>query len=169
MRAAPLAALVLAAAGCVVTRPPFTHERPLWRITSGDSFEAGCAIGRAFIRKSGKAGFGVALQWRSRGDCRVAIEAVRLRLAHRELTAAPPGTGAAAKLAVVPLAAVELPGRSLVYAWLPVQFDNDAAWNDGRDHGLLELDVAVAGAPATPWRIPVHQRIPERLEEGGRP
>ncbi len=156
--AAPLAALVLAAAaGCVVTRPPHEGERPRWRIADGARFDAGCAIGRAFIRKSGKAGFGVALQWKSRGSCRIAIEAVRLSLAHGAV-AAPPPRGAAASIAVPPIAPIELPGRSLIYAWLPVPFDNDAAWNDGRDHGLLELDVAVAGAPATPWRIPVHQR-----------
>jgi hypothetical protein len=157
-RSLSLAAALLAAAGCVVTRAPYQDERPRWRIEGGDRFEAGCAIGRAFLRKSGKTGFGVALQWKSRGDCRVAIEAVRLSLARGPAIAVP---------AISP---IELPGRSLVYAWLPVPFDNNAAWNDGLDDGTLELAVAVAGAPAVPWQIPVHQhaqRRPGRAAGGG--
>ena len=139
-----LAGAVLA--GCVVTRPPHESERPRWRLAGEARFDAGCAIGRAFVRKSGKTGFGVALQWKSRGDCRVALDAVHLQLEH----------GATIAVPVIP--PIELPGRSLVYAWLPVPFDNDQAWNDGLDRATLELAVAVAGAPATPWRIPVVQQ-----------
>lgn len=142
---AALAALEVLA-GCVITRPPRESERPRWRLAGDAPFDSGCALGRAFIRKSGKTGFGVTLQWRSRGDCQVAIEAVSLQLE---------GGG---KITVPSIAPVALPGRSVVYAWLPVPFDNNAAWNDGYDRGTLELAVAVAGAPATPWRIPVQQQ-----------
>lgn len=151
MSAAFLAACAACAAsavlaGCVITRPPKESERPRWRLAGDATFDAGCALGRAFIRKSGKTGFGVTLQWRSRGDCNVAIEAVKLQLE---------GGGT---ITVPPLAPVALPGRSVVYTWLPVPFDNNTAWNDGYDRGTLELGVAVAGAPATPWRIAVQQQ-----------
>lgn len=139
-------ACALAAAGCIVTRPPLAHERPRWRITGGDQLDAGCALGRAFLRKSGKAGFGLALQWRSRGDCRVVIASARLQLA---------GGPALALPAIAP---IELPGRSQIYTWLPVPFDNDEAWNRGLDDATLELAVAIAGEPPTPWRIAVHQQ-----------
>lgn len=133
-------------AGCVVTRPPRDNERPRWRIADDIHFDAGCASGRAFIRKSGKTGFGVTLQWKSRGDCTIALDAVHLRFDH------------GGKVAVPAIAPLTLPGRSMVYAWLPVAFDNNEAWNDGLDRATLELSVAVAGAPATPWRIPVVQQ-----------
>jgi len=135
-----------ALAGCVITRPPRESERPRWRIAGEDRFDAGCASGRAFIRKSGKTGFGVSLQWKSRGDCRVALDGVHLRFAH------------GAKIVVPAIPPLELRGRSIVYAWLPVPFDNNEAWNEGLDRATLELAVAIAGAPATPWQIPVLQQ-----------
>lgn len=165
LRLLVVASACAALAGCVITRPPRDSERPRWRIADDVRFDSGCAIGRAFIRKSGKTGFGVTLQWKSRGDCKVALDAVTLKFDRPSAAlrvAARPGEAGAfdqgGKVAVPVIPPVDLPGRSLVYAWLPVPFDNNDAWNDGLDHATLELAVVVAGAPATPWRIPVVQR-----------
>ena len=113
----PVRALIpIAFAGCIVTQPPKLAKRPRWYIQPSASLDADCLLGNAFVRKSGKQGIGLALQLRSRTDCSVSIDSVRVVFA-RSAVSAP---------AIAPM---QLRGRSLVYAWLPVPFDNNAAWN----------------------------------------
>jgi hypothetical protein len=131
--------------GCVVTRPPHVEERPRWRLIAPASYAASCIDGAAWIRKSGKTGIGLSLRLRSRGDCSFAIRGSRLVVGGHAI---PTGS----------LAEIRLPGRSQLYAWLPVRFDNDALWNDDRNDATIELDVVVAGQPASTWSIPVHQQ-----------
>ena len=138
--------LALLATGCVVTRTPELAERPHWKLVDAATYEGSCLAARAFVRKSGKQGLGLALQLRSTRDCSFAVIATRVVFAGGPTVAAEP------------LAMVALPGRSLIYAWLPVRFDNDAAWNHDRDDATLELDVAIAGELAPTWRIAVHQQ-----------
>jgi hypothetical protein len=137
VRAAMLLAIL---GGCVVIRPPDVDERPRWRIANGETFDAGCVTARGYIRKSGKQGFGVAIQLRSRGDCTFAVTAARLVFPHGPTVTATPLT-------------VALTGHSQLYAWLPVPFDNDDAWNSDRNDATLELTTA-AGV----WQLSVHQR-----------
>lgn len=139
-----IAPLLLLATGCLVTRAPRIEERPRWRLADATAFEADCLVGRAFVRKSGKQGFGVALQLRSRRDCPLALAGVKLVLRRRTLE-------------IPPIALAPLPGRSLVYAWLPVAFDNNEAWNDGETSATLELALVVEGQPR-PWRIALVQQ-----------
>lgn len=139
------ALLLLVFGACVVTRPPEMGERPRWRLTAPASYGADCAQVDAFIRKSGKTGIGLALRVRSIADCSFTITAARIVFGRRVVTAG----------AVGPLA---LPGRSQLYAWLPIKFDNDAVWNDDRNDATIELDVAVAAQPTATWKIPVHQQ-----------
>ncbi len=139
-----LLALVLVS-GCVVTRPPRVEERPRWSLIAPASYAASCVEAVAWIRKSGKTGIGVSLRLRSRGDCSFAIRSSRFVVGTYAIV-----TGS--------LAEIRLPGRSQLYAWLPVKFDNDALWNDDRNDATLELDVTVAGQPAPTWSIPVHQQ-----------
>jgi hypothetical protein len=140
----------LALAGCVVTRAPRIDERPRWRVLGDPNDEAVgqldyyCLRGRAFVRKSGKQGFGVAMQLRSRADCTVAFDRVQLVF-----------DDGAVDIATIP--AIPMTGRSQLYAWLPVAFDNNAAWNAGRTSATLVLELTIAEAPAV-WRIPVEQR-----------
>lgn len=142
----PVRALLLLLFGaCVVMRPPELAERPRWRLTAPASYGADCAQVDAFIRKSGKTGIGLSLRVRSSADCSFTVTASRIVFGRRVVPAG----------AVGPLA---LPGRSQLYAWLPIKFDNDAVWNDDRDDATIELDVAVAAQPTSTWRIPVHQQ-----------
>ena len=134
--------LVGALGGCVVMRPPTPAERPRWRLTQPVVFGHGCALGRAFVRKSGKAGVGMTLELRSRADCAIAIRRAQLVLAD--------GKRVDAGVREVPA----LRGRSLVYTWLAFPFDNTAAWNAGVVDGAFELDLVVAGAAAPTWRLP---------------
>lgn len=142
----PVRALVLVLLGaCVVTRHPELGERPRWRLTAPATYAAECAQADAFIRKSGKTGLGVSLRLRSTRDCTFTITASRIVFGRRVMPAG----------AVGPLA---LPGRSQLYAWLPIEFDNDAMWNADRNDATIELDVAVAAGATTTWKIPVHQQ-----------
>jgi hypothetical protein len=104
-----------------------------------------CAGVRAFVRKSGKQGIGVTVELRSRTDCAVTVPRAELILDD--------GTRAAAKLEVPPMR-----GRSLLYLWLPVHFDGDAAFNNGARAGTLELDLAIAGVAQQPIAVPLVQQ-----------
>lgn len=134
-------------AGCVVTRPPRVEERPRWTLAAPASYVTSCIEADAWIRKSGKTGLGLALRLRSRGDCSFAIRSSRIVFGMRGPVVQ---TGS--------LAEIRLPGRSQLYAWLPVKFDNDAMWNADRNGANIELDVVVGGQPAPTWRIPVGQQ-----------
>lgn len=139
------ALVVVMLAGCVVTRPPRVEERPRWHLAAPAAYRAGCLEADAWIRKSGKTGLGMTLRLRSTGDCSVAVTDARIVFGKRAIHS----TG---------LAKVELPGRSQLYAWLPVKFDNDEMWNTDRNDAVVELDVVIAGQPAAPWTIRVHQQ-----------
>jgi hypothetical protein len=130
-----LALVVLA--GCWITRAPDLYERPRWQTERDASYANGCIDARAFVRKSGKQGFGVAIKLVSHHDCHVHI-AGQWHLA-------------GATTAVGPID-LDMRGRSLRYGWLPVYFDNNDAWNDGHVDGELVLTVD-AGEPAAAWTI----------------
>lgn len=138
------AALVAALGGCVLLRAPRAEERPRWRLTAPTAYDHGCALGRAFVRKSGKAGVGMTVELRSRGDCAVVIARAELVLAN--------GERVPAGLRQVP----PMKGRSLLYTWLAFPFDNNRAWNRGVVDGAFELDLVLDGTPAPTWRIPAH-------------
>ena len=59
-------------AGCIVVKPPHTHERPRWYVKN-QTVDVGCVSGVANIRKSGKQGIGMSVQLKSRSDCVVAF------------------------------------------------------------------------------------------------
>jgi hypothetical protein len=139
------ALLVPLIAGCVVIRAPLLDERPRWRITGGDQLDTDCVSARALIRKSGKQGIGMAVQLRSRMDCTFAPTAVTLEL-----------RGAPAITLATP-APVVLHGRSQLYAWLQLAFDNNAAWNAGANDAVLALAYMAGGQPGT-WKIAMHQQ-----------
>ncbi len=142
----PMRALALVLFGaCVVTRPPDLDERPRWRLLAPASYGADCAQADAFIRKSGKTGIGLSLRVRSSGDCMFTIVGSRIVFGRRVVAAG----------AVGPIA---LPGRSQLYAWLPIKFDNNDAWNADTNDATIELEVAVAAQPTATWKIAVHQR-----------
>lgn len=139
-----LAALAVTLGGCVLLRAPTLDERPRWRITADRGWQHGCALGRAFVRKSGKAGVGMTVQLRSRTDCNVTIARAELVLAS--------GERVAAGVRQVPA----MKGRSLLYTWIAFPFDNNRAWNRGDVDGTFELDLVLDGAAAPTWRMPAH-------------
>ena len=137
--------LLLVATGCVVVQPYKLRDRSRWH--AGEAvWESGCVAARAFVRKSGKEGFGLAIQLKSRTDCRV-------QLAHGRLTFEGGGVVELAETTTL-----DLRGRSLIYTWLPVRFDGNAAWNDGKFSARLELTYNVDGVAAPPWQFALEQR-----------
>jgi hypothetical protein len=141
-RLAP-AVLALTIGACL----PGTQARtyPRWVLVGGRDLRHGCAIADAFVRRSGKEGVGVTVALRSTRDCDVRITRAALVF---------PDDVAAA--GVVP-AAAPMAGRSLAYAWIPIRFDGDRAWNQHRDRAALELELTVDGV-ARAWKIPAEQR-----------
>jgi hypothetical protein len=117
------------------------RDYPRWRLTAPAPARTDCVEAQAFVRVSGKTGVGVSVQLRSFGDCAVRIARAELVLGDRRYPAElpPPQT---------------LPGRSLVYVWLPFAFDNNAAWNDGRRSGRFELQLEANGHTGETWIIP---------------
>lgn len=139
------AVILVLLGGCVVVRPPRFEERPRWSLAAPAHYAAACAEADAFIRKSGKTGLGLSVRVRSSSDCTFTVTASRIVFGRRVFA-----SGAAGPVA--------LPGRSQLYVWLPIRFDNDAMWNAGHDDATIELDVAVAAAPTATWKFGVHQR-----------
>jgi hypothetical protein len=137
-------ALLALVTGCVVIRPPELTERPRWRITGNDELETDCVSARALVRKSGKQGIGMAVQLRSRMDCTFTPTSVALVLHGETITLATPPP-------------IELRGRSQLYAWLQLGFDNNAVWNRGANDGVLAV-VYTAGAQTGTWQIAMHQQ-----------
>jgi len=138
----------VALSGCVVVQPPKDSERPRWRVALDMHWAAGCAAGRAFVRKSGNAGIGVAIELRSTRDCRV------------ELTGGRMVWSDGGAVAISPATPIELRGRSLIYEWVPIRFDNDGVWNDDRNRAHLELAYTVDGIAGPPWEVPLLQETP---------
>ncbi|MEZ4403065.1 MAG: hypothetical protein R3B06_23785 [Kofleriaceae bacterium] len=116
---------------------------PRWSFDERATGTAGCVDGEALVRVSGKAGVGVTLALRSHRTCAVQVTRAELVLDGQRVSAELPP-------------AQTLPGRSLVYLWLPFPFDNDAAWNAGRRRGRFEFELVVDGAPATRWTVAAH-------------
>jgi hypothetical protein len=138
-------AIVAVLAGCVLIRPPTTEERPRWRVTTNDVLDDDCLIAHALIRTSGRQGIGMALQLRSRMDCVFTTTSAALVFPD----------GSSLPLAVPP--SVELHGRSQLYAWLALGFDNNAVWNRGRNTAVLTFAYTIGGKAGT-WKIGVHQQ-----------
>ena len=136
--------LVIVATACGGD-PSKRRQYPRWTVDAPPDAIAwrDCAGARAFVRKSGKAGVGIALELRSNRDCTVEIARAELVLAD----------GTRARGEVLPIA--PLRGRSLVHLWLPVPFDGDRAWNRGVRAATLELDLAIAGAAQPTIALPL--------------
>jgi hypothetical protein len=132
-----------------------SRELPRWRFTQATDVDAGCVLGRAFVRMSGKTGVGVTVELRSRGDCTVRFARAELVLDGRRAPATLP-------------APIELRGRSLIYVWLPFEFDNNRAWNDQLRDGTFEIDLDAAGTTTT-WRIAAAHRREHRYVPGSDP
>lgn len=130
MRIGLLALLLL----CACNDPMHPRTYPRWVVDgAADVAWRDCAGLRAFVRKSGKEGIGVAIELRSRKDCAVGIARAELVL----------GDGARVTATIPTFPAPR--GRSLLYLWMPLHFDGDDAWNRGVRRARLDVELAIDG------------------------
>lgn len=141
-------ALLLAAGASLATsQPRQARNFPAWETRDGER-DLGCAHASAYVAKTGKEGFGltVRLDASTPSACPVQL------------------AGATATIGGARVVAAELPPAALVppgapaFLYLPFAFDNEAAWNDGRRAGTLELVVRVGGREDT-WQLPIVVRF----------
>jgi len=135
--------ILVVATGCEIMRAPDAAERPRWHFDADAHYESSCVDAHAFVRKSGREGFGVAIQLVNHRDCHVRISG-SWHVAGRVTTVAPID--------------LDMHGHSLRYGWLPVYFDNNQVWNDGNDDGELVLVVDSGETQAPLWTIHMHQQ-----------
>ncbi|MBX3130149.1 MAG: hypothetical protein KF718_25755 [Polyangiaceae bacterium] len=135
-------ALVSAALACVATpRPMMRRNYPMWELEAARRV-VGCMNVAAWVSKSGKQGLGVTLELAPQGEaCELAIlgAEVQLRDGDRVRAAQLPGP-------------LRLTGEGHVY--LPFEFDNERAWNDGKRHATLRLELSAGGERAR-WVVPM--------------
>lgn len=117
------------------------RDYPRWTIASDGGNRTDCVEAHAFVRVSGKTGVGMTVQLRTYGDCAVRVARAELVIGTQRHAADRP-------------ALQTLPGRSLVYVWLPFPFDNNQAWNDGARTGQFELQLEANGHTGETWIIP---------------
>ena len=148
-RHANIAAFVvaLAALASVATsRPMKPRAYPAWKLVSGQQHTQQCVDLLGWVTKSGKTGFGMSIELRSKGDCMVEVAKAELLLDGQ--------TVAAADL----WDPIDMKGHSLLFAYIPFEFDNNTAWNDELRDGIVELHVNTNGNSGPPWRITAEHR-----------
>lgn len=123
--------VLLLVGGCIV------HDRVQtlahWQ-GAPSSYDIGCVTAAPFVRKTGKDGVGISLRLKSHGDCVVAIGKSQLHFVHAGIVDVSQGGQR-----------YELKGNSVIDAWLPMLFDDNEAWNDGRNRAELFMEVQAGG------------------------
>jgi hypothetical protein len=141
--------VVFAATASLATSPVrVVRGYPAWIVAGPATRDVGCARVQAWISKSGKQGLGVTLRFSTEDQrpCLVQITRADVVLA-----------GAAmATLTTVPTAVAPAPTS---YLYLPFGFDNEAAWNEGKNLATLRIGLAPPDGPAITWEIPLEQRL----------
>jgi hypothetical protein len=127
------AAFVAAALASIATpAPQQTRNYPAWRVEWLGARQLGCAQVDLWVNKSGKQGFGLALELRPvSGECQVEVRSARFEA---------PGTLAHGERLPTSL---RLDRKRHLYVAFP--FDNEALWNASQHAGTLELVLVVNG------------------------
>jgi hypothetical protein len=139
---------VLAAAAVSIATPAPRHARnyPSWRVESLGARQVGCARFDAWIAKSGKRGVGITVELVARETCPVRVSAAQLMVGGERVTTLR-----------LPEARTLEAGET-THAYLPFEFDNEAAWNRGVRNGQLELEIVAAGTSRRVALALVHVR-----------
>ena len=144
-----VALCIAPALSCNSTSRSTAHVRTqfaFWSVPGQRTFAIGCARVEAWVARSGKEGIGVSIAARSDApDCTVLLSEAWLNL--------PKGA----------VKAVSLPGPARLsdrerLMYVPIAFDNEAAWNGGERTGELILRFEVGGERRE-LRQPAIQRI----------
>jgi hypothetical protein len=157
-----LATLVVAvaASASIATSalPKEPRGYPAWVVTAGEKHTQQCVDLYAWVSKSGKTGLGLSLELRSKGDCMLQITKAELQLEGISVPAADLWD---------PL---DMKGHSLLFAYIPFEFDNNEAWNDELRDGVIELHMTTNGNPGPAWRITAeHRRNATHREKNAAP
>lgn len=137
---------VAALASIATSRPHQSRAFPAWIATGGERHTQQCVDLYAWVSKSGKTGVGLSLELRSRGDCMLEVTRAELQLDGLTVPAADLWDP------------MDMKGHSLLFAYIPFEFDNNEAWNDERRDGVIELHLTTNGNAGEPWRITATHR-----------
>ena len=139
--------IAIAGAASIATSTPLKPRAyPAWQFVAGQRHTQECVDVYAWVSKSGKTGFGMSIELRSRGNCMVEVATAELQLDGRTLAAADRWD------------AIDMKGHSLLFAYIPFEFDNNQAWNDELRDGVVQVQLTTNGNGGPPWRITAEHR-----------
>ncbi len=144
-----LMAVIAASVACIATSVNPKVKYAGWQVVGDrESTVAGDARVRAWVSKTGKAGFGLTLKIISPrvGDQIVVADAV-FHLAD---------AGIAIEAMGLPTT-VKLDQQGVGHIYLPFLFDNNRAWNDRQRQGRLSFRLVFAGHPSETWTLNLEQ------------
>lgn len=152
---------VAALALCATSPPRVTYPRDyaLWKLSSEDTRRLGPLSLTPWISVSGKIGLGLSLcvESHEQQPLELAVESATLVVA-RGPQQAQRGQGRQVTLRERPKPTTLKPGQA-VWLYLPLAFDNNAAWNEGQREAALSLTLK-AGEQRLQHRMTLQHRRP---------
>lgn len=152
LRVLGLAAVALASMATSAMPPPMilsARDYPIWRLSQPIAQQLDpCVTARAWISKSGRQGVGITLRLDHLCDDerQVPVQRVAMTLSSHRTFAVPKDK----------LPTLLLGPKSTQHAYLPIPFDNLAAWEQGAHAGVLEISV---GSDPKTLRAPMTYKL----------
>lgn len=146
---AQFAVVLCAAFGTIATPAPPVRNYPHWEIHDVAENSAGVVEMSAWVAKSGKEGVGVMIEATNTTDTPRSVQFSNARLEllgnAGRIDTNVRGRAPGAPIVVGP----DDPER----VYMPFRFDNEAAWNAGKRHADVVVEIRVDDQPAQRWRM----------------
>jgi hypothetical protein len=144
------AAALTSAATSPVPRPYYYRPLPLWSTVGAGRQPLSCADVELWVSKSGRQGIGITVAFEPRGaPCTIRLDRLALVV---------PGQGEFTATSL--LGRVEVRADQPAYRYIPLPFDNAAAWSRHDHTGFVRLDVTAPDGPHALRFDVVHAQAP---------